>query len=241
MQRNTVSVISKSKKSLVESFTCKYCSKSFKKESTLAVHLCEQKRRSKMSKEPHVKVGFLVYLDFYRVTMPQQKKHKDYIEFAQSKYFMEFIKFGRHVLELQLTSDLQKEFIGYVINESIKLRDWTKGETFDRFLKKYLSYELPLRAIERTILTAEEWGLKENEHWTTFFNKVSSFNAVHLICTGRISPWVILGTSTGNQLLKRLNNEQLGLVGQFLDIPFWEKKVTEPDDNLKIIDEYFHD
>ena len=47
--------------------------------------------------------------------MPQQKTQKDYTDFAQSRYFMDFIKFGRHVLDLQLTSDLQKEFINYVI------------------------------------------------------------------------------------------------------------------------------
>ena len=241
MQSNTVSVISKSKKSLVDSFICKYCGKSFKKESTLAVHLCEQKRRARMSKEQHVKLGFFIYLNFYQFTMPQQKTQKNYTDFAQSRYFMDFIKFGRHVLDLQLTSDLQKEFINYVVTESIKLKDWTKGETFDKFLKKYLSYESAFRAVERAILTAEEWELKENEHWTTFFDKVSTFNAVHFICTGRISPWVILGTNSGNRLLRRLNEEQLALVEKFIDISFWERKVKEPDEGLKIIDEYFHD
>ena len=61
---------------------------------------------------------------------------------------MDFIKFGRHVLDLQLTSDLQKEFINYVVTESIKLKDWIKGETFDKFLKKYLGSFFAVSAIE---------------------------------------------------------------------------------------------
>jgi len=46
--------------------TCNYCSKSFKKESTLAVHLCEQKRRHMQKDEKHVQLGFRSYQLFIR-------------------------------------------------------------------------------------------------------------------------------------------------------------------------------
>ena len=39
-------------------FKCNYCGKSFAKESTLAVHMCEQKRRYMQKDEKHVQLGF---------------------------------------------------------------------------------------------------------------------------------------------------------------------------------------
>ena len=50
-------------------YKCQYCSKSFKKENTLAVHLCEQKRRFMQKDEKHVQLGFRSYQLFYKIAI----------------------------------------------------------------------------------------------------------------------------------------------------------------------------
>jgi hypothetical protein len=49
-------------------FTCRYCEKSFHKETTLAVHVCEQKRRWQEQDEVGVQLGLQAYLRFYEIT-----------------------------------------------------------------------------------------------------------------------------------------------------------------------------
>ena len=53
---------------IAERYKCKYCEREFRKESTLAVHLCEQKRRYQEEKEVGVQIGLQSYLRFYTMT-----------------------------------------------------------------------------------------------------------------------------------------------------------------------------
>ena len=47
-------------------YTCQYCNNKFTKEKTLAVHVCEQKRRALAKTERHVVLGFDTYNRFYK-------------------------------------------------------------------------------------------------------------------------------------------------------------------------------
>ena len=77
-----------------ELYKCKYCEREFRKESTLAVHLCEQKRRYQEEKEVGVQIGLQSYLKFYTMTQGSAKL-KTYADFATSPYYKAFVKFGR--------------------------------------------------------------------------------------------------------------------------------------------------
>ena len=49
-------------------YTCKYCGRQFTREKTLAVHLCEPKRRMQQQHEKWVQVGYATYQRFYSLT-----------------------------------------------------------------------------------------------------------------------------------------------------------------------------
>ena len=73
------------------SFECQFCKKSFKREKTLAVHLCEQKRRWINRDEKYVRLGFLAYNRFYEITQGATKQ-KTYEHFTKSNYYTVFAK-----------------------------------------------------------------------------------------------------------------------------------------------------
>ena len=79
-----------------QTYKCRYCEKSFAKESTLAVHLCEQKRRWQQEKEVPVQLGLKAYLRFYEVTQGSARL-KSYADFVSSPYYNAFVKHGRYV------------------------------------------------------------------------------------------------------------------------------------------------
>ena len=70
-------------------FKCNYCGKSFVKESTLAVHMCEPKRRHIQQDEKHVQLGFRSYQLFYRIGT-NTKNDKTYDDFASSPYSVSY-------------------------------------------------------------------------------------------------------------------------------------------------------
>ena len=51
-----------------QNYKCRYCDKQFRKESTLAAHLCEPKRRWQQETETGVQFGLRAYLQFYETT-----------------------------------------------------------------------------------------------------------------------------------------------------------------------------
>ena len=77
------------------SYTCEFCKKSFVKERTLMVHVCEKKRRSMNRDEQYVKIGFMSFQRWYK--MNGYKKEKTYEDFMQSTFYIVFTKFGRHI------------------------------------------------------------------------------------------------------------------------------------------------
>ena len=48
--------------------TCCYCKKSFVKETSLEIHMCEPKRRYREKDERGVQLGLGAYLRFYEIT-----------------------------------------------------------------------------------------------------------------------------------------------------------------------------
>ena len=62
-------------------FKCGFCKKSFKKESTLAVHVCEKKRRHMVRDNKDAQLGFRTYQLFYKVGT-NSKKEKTYEDYA---------------------------------------------------------------------------------------------------------------------------------------------------------------
>ena len=93
---------------LSQTYKCRYCEKEFRKESSLAVHLCEPKRRWQQEKEVGVQLGLKAYLRFYEITQGSAKL-KSYEDFVKSPYYNAFVKWGRHMVgrSEEHTSELQ--------------------------------------------------------------------------------------------------------------------------------------
>ena len=54
-------------------FTCNFCKKEFAKETSIAVHMCEPKRRRMEKDERGVQLGFQAYIKFYETMQGSAK------------------------------------------------------------------------------------------------------------------------------------------------------------------------
>ena len=213
------------KSKLVQSnYKCEYCGKDFVKEKTLAVHVCEQKRRHLSKNERHVQAGLLTYQKFYEFTQ-RGKTQKTFDDFASSPYYTAFVKFGSFLVN---TAPIYPElFIEYVIKSGVKLDHWCRDELYDQYLSEMIKKEPADGAIQRTIKTMMEWAEQSGAAWEHYFQYVNTNRATHDIREGHISPWVLLNTKAGKDLLKQMNDEQLAIVGPVIDPQFWMRKFKQ--------------
>ena len=202
-------------------YICQYCSNGFTKEKTLAVHVCEQKRRALARTEKHVVLGYDTYNRFYRKTQ-NSKQDKTYDEFARSPYYNAFVKFGSFVSNVNpLYPD---RFMDYVVTSNVKLDHWCRDELYDQYVIDLIKKETVETALERSISHMMAWGETNNAAWNHYFHYVSLSRACYDIKDGKISPWLVLNSSSGKDMLKKFNDEQLNAVSVIMDIPFWLNK-----------------
>lgn len=202
-------------------YKCEYCGKLFAKEKTLFVHICEQKRRHISKSEKHVQLGLLTFQKFYEFTQ-KNAKPKTFDDFASSPYYTAFVKFGSFMSN---TAPIYPErFIDYVIKSGVKLDHWCRDNLYEAYISELIKIEPADGAIQRSIQTMMDWGDKNNSPWEHYFAYVNLNRATHDIKEGLISPWLVLNTKSGKEMLQKMNDEQLAIVSPVIDPQFWIKR-----------------
>ncbi len=220
------------KKSMQLNFKCEYCGKDFAKEKTLVVHICEQKRRHLSKTEKHVQAGLLTFQRFYEIAQ-KGKSQKSFDDFASSPYYTAFVKFGSFVVN---TAPIYPErFIDYVIKSGVKLDHWCRDELYDAYVSELIKIEPADGAIQRSIKTMMDWADKNDAPWEHYFAYVNLNRATHDIKEGLISPWLVLNTKSGRDMLKRMNDEQLDIIGPVIDPSFWARKFKSLPAHVELI------
>lgn len=209
------------------SFVCKYCAKSYLKESTLTAHLCEPKRRFQQQNENGVQLGFKSYLRFFEVTQGSAKL-KTYDDFVKSPYYLAFVKFGRYLIEIRAVN--VASFTDWLLKNNKKLDHWCKDTLYTEWLHQYLKRESVQDAVERAIKEMQEWTQYEAEYpgeFSNYFKSVPYNRICQHIFNGRISPWVIYNCESGLHFLANLNEEQISIVVMIIDPDFWQQKFRD--------------
>lgn len=215
-----------------KNFICPHCNSAFMKEKTLIVHMCEQKRRFLAKNEKHVQLGYVAFVRFYEL-IQKSKEIKTYDEFARSPYYNAFTKFGSFISNIDpLYPD---HYIDYVLKSGVKLDHWCREELYEKYVINLIKTESVETAMERTISHMIEWADKNNSLWNHYFNYVSTNRATFDIKDGKISPWLILNSKSGRDMLSKLSDEQLEAVGSMIDPTFWTKKFRLQPADVEIV------
>ena len=215
-------------------FECKYCGKKFTKESTLAVHLCEPKRRYQQQDERFVQLAFRAYQYFYKSTMPQTQKDRTYDDFAKSKYYTAFTKFGRYLYDVHV--DDPSKYIDYLLKNMVKIDRWHLDSVYEKYIKEHLKNEAAQTAVERAVIIMKRWGIDNDKNFNDCLENITPNRAVHFIRSGKLSPWVLYNCQSGVKLLETLNNEQVGLVHDYIDPDYWTAKFQMAQQDVKFVE-----
>ena len=149
-------------------------------------------------------------------------KDKTIREFCDSQYYGDFVKFGKYVDDNKI--DPADKYVEFLIRESVKLSDWYSDRVLEMWIKRYLKSETVERGVERSILHMQDWADTNSAMWSDYFNAVSGNRFVHMVQTGKISPWVIYTCDSAQAIIDRLNDEQVSRIAEFIDPEYWTHK-----------------
>lgn len=215
-------------------YKCDYCDKSFTREKTLTVHVCEPKRRYMSKNEKHVQAALLTYQRFYEINQ-KNSKPKTFDDFASSPYYNAFIKFGSFLINCNPI--FPERFIDFVIKSGVKLDHWCRDNLYDAYVRELIKVEPADGAIQRTIKTMMEWADEKEAEYNHYFKYVNLNKATHDIKEGYISPWILLNSKTGKELLQNMNDEQLDIISEIINPQFWIKRFKQVPADVELVKE----
>lgn len=215
-----------------QNYACKFCGAKFHKETTLTTHMCVKKRRHMDINSTGSRIGFRAFQRFYELTTTS-KKVKTTDDFINSPYYLDFAKFGNYLSALKPVH-LEK-YIEYVIMNGVKLKDWTQEFVYDVYIENLTRTEPAISATERTITEIMSWCEENNVEFTKFFSAISANEAAYLIKTGRISPWVLYLAASGDDLMRRFNDDHAKMIGGIIDAGVWMKKFKKDTEDVEYI------
>jgi hypothetical protein len=210
-----------------QAYKCRYCEKSFAKESTLAVHLCEQKRRWQQEKEVPVQLGLKAYLRFYEVTQGSARL-KSYADFVSSPYYNAFVKHGRYCQSIRCINFTS--FLDWLLRNNKKIDHWCKDSLYVGWMAEYLRKEAVQDALERALKEMQDYADDHPElknGFTDYFRYGNANRICHHIATGRVSPWIVYNSTSGVEFLGSLSEEQVGMIMPWIDPDYWQRKFVD--------------
>lgn len=210
-------------------FVCKFCQQNFVRETTLATHLCEKKKRNLEKDEKHVRMATRVYSRFFELTT-SAKRPRTFDDLANSRVYGDFIKIGKYIIDINPVNT--PAFVDFLIKSGMAIRDWTNPIVYETYLRELTKKETPDAAVTRNILLMQQWASDTGADWSDFFREVSPNQAAMWIKTGRISPWMIYIASSSAEMLSRFTDEQIAMVSSYLDPNFWSVMLKRHSDEV---------
>jgi len=215
-------------------FGCDFCKREFSRESTIARHICENKRRW-MDKDLHGnRIGFQSWLQFYKKNTAT-KKAKTYEDFVKSAYYIAFVKYGNYCANVNVIN--VSRYTDWLLKNQIKIDNWCSDTTYTRYLIEYLRHEDALDAIHRSVETciglAEEANIQPHD--------ILRYGNVNRICyaitMGKISPWMLFQSDSGVKFLDNLNPDHVKLIIDYINPEQWAIKFKKETENVKNVKE----
>jgi hypothetical protein len=205
-------------------YICEFCQKSFRKESTLSVHLCEPKRRRQERNNRAVDLGFKSYLKFYEITQGSAKL-KTFEHFADSPYYRAFVKFGRYCIETRVINT--SHYVEWLLKNNRKLDRWTSDQIYTEYLIYYLQHENAIDALTRAIEWSLDWSDKNQAPAQDCLRYGNNNVLCHAITNGRLSAWVIYNCEGGRKFLNSIDSQQLSTIWPYIDADIWQRKFQD--------------
>ena len=206
------------------SYCCEYCKKEFVKETSIAAHMCEPKRRYTSRDEAGDRLGFQSYIRFYE-TASGSARNKTFETFVESAYYRAFVKFGRYCVGTRAINP--PRFIDWLLKHNKKIDYWCSDRVYTEYLIDYLRIEAVDDALARAVEFGLDWAETNSAQPNDCLRYGNSNAMTYAVTTGRISAWVLYNSESGLKFLSELDATQVAMIWPYIDSEVWTKKFSD--------------
>ena len=203
---------------------CEYCKKEFVRETSIQAHMCEPKRRRQQRDEPGPRLGFQAYICFYE-SMAGSARNKTHDTFCESSYYRAFVKFGHYCVNTRVINP--DRFMAWLLKHNRKIDHWCSDKVYTEYLVDHLKVE----AVDDALARAIEFGIDWAEKNASPAHDCMRYGNANVLCyavtAGRISPWVIYNSESGQKFLSELDATQVAMIWPYIDSDTWQKRFQD--------------
>lgn len=205
-------------------FECGFCQRGFQRETSLAVHMCEPKRRYSERDERGVQLGLQAFLRFYE-TLQGSSRLKTWDDFAGSSYYRAFVKWGRYCVDTRAI--MPERFLDWLLKTNKKIDKWASDAIYTEYLVQYL----PIESVRDALNRAESWSQDWSERTGSPSRDCLRYGNTHAIChavtTGHVSAWVLYNCDSGRDFLANLDSTNMQIVWPYVDSDIWGRRFQD--------------
>lgn len=208
-------------------FRCEFCDRDFRRETSLAVHMCEPKRRWREQDERGVQLGLQAYLRFYE-TQQGSSRLRGWDDFAVSQYYRAFVRFGRHCVSIRAINP--EQFLSWLLRNNKKIDDWCRDSLYEEYLRWWLPREAAADALERGMREIGDYtdSVPDLRNGPADYFRYANVNRVcYHITTGRVSPWIVYNCDSGIAFLDQLSDQHAAMIMTWIDPDTWQRKFSD--------------
>ena len=215
-------------------FSCEFCNRSFQRETSIATHLCENKRRWQDKDQAGNRIGFQSWLEFYKKNTAT-KKARTYLDFTKSAYYLAFVKFGHYCVNVNVLN--VNRYADWLLKNSVSIDNWCSDTTYTKFIIDHLKTEDPFDAIARSIETAITLAKSEGIQSHDYLRYGNRNKLCHVITTGKISPWMLYHSASGIEMIESLDEIHQKMIIDYINPEQWAIKFVRNADIVPQIKE----
>jgi hypothetical protein len=193
-------------------FKCDFCKRDFEKFSKLSEHsqTCEIGKRKKIEKTEEGQIAYRLWCLSFKDT---KRKNFDYDIFINHRDYNLFARLATFCIKINVIDP--ENYMSWCIAERIKIKTWVSELTYEKYIKYFLTHEDPVDAVIRSI------NYIKSQNIPNYFGTVLPGTFLMAIEMGRISPWLYLLYWHANDMLKRMNTEQINRLNYLIDQSVW--------------------
>lgn len=166
------------------------------------------------------------------------KKVPDWDDFDSCSFYTSFTAYGRYVATSNLVAP--EKYTDWLLTNSVRIEKWPKDSTYAKFIAEFVRKEPVDGAVARSIETMLQWGEKHLVDIENYFKISSMSEFYNHIRSGRVSPWVLYGTTQGKQALLNLDEDLLQKLFPIIEPEYWNRKISQSPEDVEWLQSIFN-
>lgn len=223
--------------SLKKVFVCHFCDKRFKSEVWFGKHMCEKKKRFLKQHDIVIIKAFKMFNYWQkRSGLLRKGKAKTYEQFCKSPFYQAFVDLSVFCHKNFVISAFK--YLDWLILNSYPEHKWCNDSNIDMFREWVRENEKPEEQVSATYRHIKAYCEKNDIPISEFFKRVSVGNALTLVRTNRILPWVLFGYDPAiTDLLSRFEGEKFYYLDEYVNVQYWLDKINTETENVRVVQE----